>query len=182
MSDWDDDTAEWYAENYGEYDTNKLGINALALFPTSTIVDIGCGTGCALRHAAKQVTDGILIGIDPVPRMIEIAEERTDYIGISYKVGPAEDVPVDSGIADIVLAFDSFDHWQDKLQGLNEVKRILKENGQFVVIKDGGVPWGDKSRQAFIDILEKVGFALANEQVVIKDDISFTMWKYILLA
>lgn len=41
------------------------------------VIDIGCGTECALRHVSEQVTNGSLIGIDPVPRMIEIAREKT---------------------------------------------------------------------------------------------------------
>lgn len=31
MSNWDTKTAEWYAEKYGEYATNKLGVGALKL-------------------------------------------------------------------------------------------------------------------------------------------------------
>lgn len=182
MSNWDADTAQWYADNYGEYDTNRWGIEALSLPQTVTVVDIGCGTGCALRHAAKRVTSGKLIGVDPIPRMIEIAEESTNDGRISYKVGPAEQVPIDSGIADIVLAFDSFDHWQDQHKGLAEVKRLLKSDGLFVVTKDGGVPKGDKSRQTFLNMLVEAGFELANEQAITQDDISFTMWKCVLVA
>tara|TARA_R110002073_G_C9460599_1_gene578708 strand:+ start:146 stop:694 length:549 start_codon:yes stop_codon:yes gene_type:complete len=178
MSKWDAETAQWYADNYGEYETNKLGIHALTLPSTATVIDIGCGTGCALRHAAKQVTHGSLIGIDPVPRMVEIAQERTEAAHILYMVGSAENIPVETAIADIVLAFDSFDHWQDQKQGLEEVKRIVKPNGQLVVIKDGGVPDGDKSRQIFVDILEKSGFNLIKERAIKDDDISFTMWTY----
>ena len=177
MNKWNAETVEWYANNYGEYDTNKWGVEALTLSPKLTVVDIGCGTGCALRHVVKKVTNGKLIGIDPIPRMVQIAKERTDDSRISYKVGPAEQVPIDSGIADIVLAFDSFDHWQNQTQGLKEVKRILKPEGLFVVIKDGGVPKGDKYRQTFLDKLQKTGLALTNERSIEKDDISFVMWE-----
>jgi len=27
MTEWDSDTAEWYAENYGEYPTNRLAVD-----------------------------------------------------------------------------------------------------------------------------------------------------------
>jgi ubiquinone/menaquinone biosynthesis C-methylase UbiE len=176
MSNWDTAAAEWYAKNYGEYGTNRLGIEAVTLTPTVTVVDIGCGTGCALRHAAKVVTQGQLIGIDPVPRMVEIALESTDIDRILFKVGSAENVPVESTSADVVLAFDSFDHWQDHLQGLSEIKRILKPKGQLVVIKDGGVPNGDKSRLSFIEKLANSGFSIETEKVVKDEDISFTIW------
>ena len=58
MSKWDTETAEWYAEKYGEYATNKLGVESLKLNTDFVIVDIGCGTGSALRQASEQVTTG----------------------------------------------------------------------------------------------------------------------------
>ncbi len=77
MTEWNTETAEWYAEKFGEYPTNRLAVDTLDLQPDATILDIGCGTGSALRHAAEKVIHGSLIGIDPVPRMMEIAKEKT---------------------------------------------------------------------------------------------------------
>lgn len=78
MSEWNSETAEWYAEKFGDYATNRLAVNELVLKDRARIVDIGCGTGEALRHAAFKISDGTLIGIDPVRRMIEIAYEWTE--------------------------------------------------------------------------------------------------------
>ncbi len=181
MSEWDAETAEWYAQHYGEYPTNRLAVEALNLAATSTVVDIGCGTGSALRHAAAQVTNGALIGVDPVPRMIELAREQTVSDPASERIvfhqGKAEDIPVGDGVADIVFAFDSFDHWKDKAHGLAEVRRILRSDGCLVVVKDGGLPGARKARQAFTDTLERAGFAIAREREIAEDDVSFTMWE-----
>ncbi|MFT4704273.1 MAG: ubiquinone/menaquinone biosynthesis C-methylase UbiE [Bradymonadia bacterium] len=76
MTEWTDQTAEWYAAKYGEYPTNQLALDALEIAPNASVLDIGCGTASALRHASQTVTSGRLIGVDPVPRMIEIASER----------------------------------------------------------------------------------------------------------
>ena len=180
MSEWDSETAEWYADKYGEYATNRLGVEALTLPAAATIVDIGCGTGSALRHAANQVTQGRLIGIDLVPRMVEIAREQTANHPASERIifyeGSAENLPVKDNFADFVLAFDSFDHWQDPLQGLAEVRRILNANGRFVAVKDGGLPHGTQARQTFTEMLTKAGFIVRKEQAIEEDDISFMMW------
>ncbi len=77
MTEWDSETAEWYAAMYGEYATNRLAVDELDLPQNGVIVDVGCGTGSALRHAASIASKGCLIGVDPVPRMIEIARERS---------------------------------------------------------------------------------------------------------
>ena len=75
--EWNDETAEQYARKYGECATNRLPVEEIQLPSNAIIVDIGCGTGATLRRAADFVTKGVLIGIDPVPRMLEIARELT---------------------------------------------------------------------------------------------------------
>lgn len=67
MSTWTAETAEWYAANYGEYPTNRRTIDSLEIADDAVVVDVGCGTAAALRHAATKVTRGRLIGVDPVP-------------------------------------------------------------------------------------------------------------------
>lgn len=180
MSTWDSETAEWYTKKYGEYATNKLGVEALKLDADSTVIDIGCGTGCALRHAAKRVVNGTLIGIDPVPRMVEIAREQTaSHLAaerIAFHEGAAERLPIEDASADIVFAFDSFDHWQDQQQGLKEVRRVLNSCGRFVVVKDGGLPNGTEARRTFVGILIKSGFRVIEEQAIEENGVSFMMW------
>jgi ubiquinone/menaquinone biosynthesis C-methylase UbiE len=180
MSEWNAETAEWYAANYGEYATNRLAINALKFEPDAVIVDVGCGTGAALRHAAHRVPRGTLIGIEIIPRMIEIAHERTashQYQSrIEFREGSAEKLPVDDAAADLVLAFDSFDHWQDKSRGLSEIRRVLRPAGQIAVVKDGGLPGGKKARQGFLDELKRSGFDVISEQHLDGEDVSFTLW------
>ncbi len=180
MSDWDAATAEWYAAKYGEYPTNRLAVDALDFATDATVVDVGCGTGAALRHVAKYVTSGALLGIDPVPRMIELAREKTSAHPasgpITFFEGSAEAIPLEDARADVVFAFDSFDHWSDKQAGLAEVRRILRPHGRFVVVKDGGLPHGKKVRQVFIDALQEAGFQVVHEQQLAEGKVTATLW------
>ena len=177
MSEWNAETAEWYAQKYGDYPTNQLGIDALSFSENSTIVDIGCGTGAALRHAASKLKGGIFIGVDPVPRMIEIANEWTaDHAAknrIEFRVGAAEELPIDTNFADTVLAFDSIDHWQDVDQGLKEVSRILHSDGKFVIIKDTNVPGAEQALDTLITRLESAGYVIRDKRQIKADDVSF---------
>jgi ubiquinone/menaquinone biosynthesis C-methylase UbiE len=180
MGEWDSATAEWYANNYGECATNRLAVEALELEPDAVVVDVGCGTGCALRHVSSKVTRGVLIGVDPVPRMLEIARERAAQHPaggrIEFREGAAESLPVQDDCADVVLAFDSFDHWSDRSRGLSEILRVLRTDGQLVVVKDCAVPGGAKARAVLADALAKAGFVVADEQSTTADNVSFTMW------
>ena len=181
MNEWDAETAEWYAANYGEYATNRLAVEALELKPDSLVVDVGCGTGSALRRAASTITQGSLIGVDPVLRMIEIARERTAghpaEPRIEFRLGAAEDLPVDDAAADVVLAFDSFDHWEDRARGLSEIRRILRPAGRLVVVKDASVPGAQGAHRTLVNALSRAGFVVSREEQIEGDDVRFTLWE-----
>lgn len=180
MSNWTSEAAEWYAEKYGEYATNRLGIDQIDISEFCTIVDVGCGTGSALRHASAKAVNGRLIGIDPIPRMVEIAQEHTKgHLAegrIEYFKGPAEDLPVEDNLADYVLAFDSFHHWVDQRKGLSEVKRVMKTGGRFVVIKDGGLPEKSEAEHSFLTLISESGFEVIEEMNVKEGDVVFKLW------
>ncbi len=181
MSEWTTETADWYAANYGEYPTNQRVIELLEIAEDAVVVDVGCGTGSALRHASEKVTRGRLIGVDPVPRMVEIARER--LLGhpaaarIELLEAPAHVLPLAEGSADLVLALDSYDHWgAEQAAGLREVRRILRPEGRFVVVKDGGLPGGEAAVAAFIAALGEAGFAVVEQRDVAEEELSFTCW------
>lgn len=180
MSEWNAEAAEWYAENYGEYATNRLGVDALELDSVSTVVDVGCGTGAALRHLASKNKEATLIGIEPVERMIQIAKERLrddpNQPQIEFRQGTAESLPVDTSTVDLVLAFDSFDHWNEQEIGLAEVRRVLRSRGKFVVVKDGGIPDRVESRTLLLKQLSKAEFTIEREEDFELEGVEFTLW------
>lgn len=178
--DWNNETAERYARKYGDCATNRIPVEQIQLPSQANIVDIGCGTGATLRRAADFITDGALIGIDPVPRMIEIARGQTaaHQAGnrIEFRLGSAENLPVADDFADFVFAFDSFDFWGDKERGLAEVRRILRPDGRFVVVKDFDMPDAEDSGLAFIELLGRSDLSLLSERFIEAEGVSFTIW------
>ncbi|MGB1274400.1 MAG: class I SAM-dependent methyltransferase [Nannocystaceae bacterium] len=181
MSEWTPEVARSYAESYGEYPTNRLAVAELKLDAHATVVDIGCGTGCALRHAAAQVTAGQLIGIDPIEEMLGYAQTRLEGHPAAGRIrfckGPAHALPLADAIADVVFAFDSFDHWGEgnHLAGLGEVRRVLRPGGQFVVVKDGGIPQhGSAGRLE--TCLERAGFEVVDAREISASEVTFALW------
>jgi ubiquinone/menaquinone biosynthesis C-methylase UbiE len=180
MTDWNDETAEWYAARFGEYATNRLAVDAIDVARDAVVVDVGCGTGSALRRIAPRVPEGRLVGVDATPRMIAIARERAsdDPEGrrIEFVVAPAERCPLEDEVADVVLAFDSIDHWMDRAAGLSEVGRMLRSGGRLVVVKDGAVPGSAAATRDLLADLERAGFAVLDERVLAEGDVTCTMW------
>lgn len=180
MDAWNEETAEWYAAAYGEYATNRLAVDAIDVARDAVVVDVGCGTGSALRHIAPRVPEGRLIGVDPTPRMVAIANERAEADPnagrIEFILAPAERCPLEDGLADVVLAFDSIDHWRDRIAGLAEVRRILRPGGRLVVVKDGAVPGAPGAERELLVDLDRAGFTVQEERGLVEDDVACTMW------
>lgn len=180
MAPWDDETAQHYADAYGEYPTNRLGAEALDLEDSITVVDVGCGTGSALRHAATRFKGGALIGVDPVPRMVEIARARAadhrERARLEFRTGPAEALPVEDATADVVFAFDSMDHWVDRARGLAEIRRILRPQGRLVIVKDQGIPQASDGKKVLLEALAAAGFRVDQRTDPAHDAVSCTIW------
>lgn len=180
MSEWDATTAEWYAEKYGEYATNRLAIDALADLDPTNVLDIGCGTGAALRHASRRWPSARFVGVDPVSRMVEIARERLEKhpgeSAIELRVGSAENLPAGDDAFDLILAFDSFDHWRDTRAGAREAARVLAPGGRLVVVRDQGVP--GHSDDVVKRFRTEAGLELVASQRIDADGVSFAMWVF----
>jgi len=134
---WNDEDAEWYAENYGEHFSTTLAVKLANIKSSDIVLDIGCGSGNSCRIAAGLITFGQVIGIDPTPRMIKIAKNLTFGYSKQNKIkffnASAEDIPLMNESVDVILAINSFYHWYDFKRGLVEIKRVLKPGGKFFI-------------------------------------------------
>jgi len=134
---WDDEAAEWYVKNYGDHPANRVTVQLAGLRSNDIVVDIGCGSGEAVREAATRVREGKVIGLDPTPAMIRSARElSTSHDGldhIQFLQGSVENIPILGVFATVVMAINSMHHWEDPPKGFSEIFRILKPGGRFIV-------------------------------------------------
>jgi len=95
-------------------------------------VDLGCGNGRTFDFINKHRKIKYL-GIDNNKKLIEHAREQFNE---KFIEGDILNIPIESEIADIVLAGASFHHIPSKelrLKALSEIHRILKKNGIFII-------------------------------------------------
>jgi SAM-dependent methyltransferase len=90
------------------------------------VLDIGCGTG---RVAAALAERGARVwGVEPEPRMAELARKRLSTV----KIAPAEKLPFKDGWFDrAVLALVV--HLVDRPRAFAEARRVLARDGRLVV-------------------------------------------------
>jgi ubiquinone/menaquinone biosynthesis C-methylase UbiE len=96
----------------------------------------------------KKRKDLILDGIDIDPRMIAIAQERSQGTDISFHVSSADKLPFPDQSTDIALSSMVFHHLPHtiKQEVFRETKRILKSQGEFLL---SDFSKNDKVRSSF---------------------------------
>ncbi len=137
---WCDEAALYYIREYGEHPINRLTAEQSQLENNDHVLDIGCGSGSALRAAGEIVTVGELIGIDPSPVMVRAAQEESlchpAFSRMRFLLGGAEAIPLPCDLVTVAWAINSLHHWQDIPLGLSEVQRVLKFDGRFIVVEE----------------------------------------------
>jgi ubiquinone/menaquinone biosynthesis C-methylase UbiE len=142
-------------------------------------VDLGSGRGTdVLRLSEKVGENGFVYGIDISDGMIAKAVSTAGRLGISnveFRQSPLEKLNLDNGIADLVISNCTINHAADKQVVWDEIFRILKNEGRFVVsdiYSIGQIPeeyrndpvaisecWaGSVTREEYLDQLRKAGF------------------------
>ena len=179
-SAWNDKLTEDYVEQWGELLLHKKIPEFCNLLPSEIVLDIGCGSGAAVRAIASRLSTGHVTGIDPTAKMLEIASKLTvkdsHYQRVTFLLAGAEKIPFESESCDLVLAVNTLHHWVNVNDGLNEVLRILKPSGRFVSVDElwqESIEYGQeqaddnekfsckhelKTRNGIVKLLNKNGF------------------------
>jgi SAM-dependent methyltransferase len=97
------------------------------------VVDLGSGAGFDSFLAAFAVgADGGVIGVDMTDAMLDrarTAAAAVDVDHVEFRFGFLEEVPVDSGWADVVISNGVFNLCPDKEVAFREAFRVLRPGG-----------------------------------------------------
>ncbi|NP_001139099.1 uncharacterized protein LOC100005086 [Danio rerio] len=94
-------------------------------------VDVGCGSGQGTELLAPYFLT--VVGTDISPAQLKIASDKDHPANICYRESPAEDLPFEDSIADLVSSMSAA-HWFDHPRFLQEVDRILKPGGCLALL------------------------------------------------
>lgn len=105
------------------------------------ILEIGSGTGNLSITAKRSHPAAEVIGCDPDPRMLAVAQRKTARIpGIRFERGYAERLPYNDGEFDRVLSSMMLHHIGDdaKPAAAAEIFRVLRPGGGLHLVDIGG--------------------------------------------
>ncbi len=128
------------------------------------ILDVATGTCDVALEMAKKLNNPNIIGLDISAKMLEVGQKKIDKAGfrdiISLTQGESENLPFDDNTFDAITVAFGVRNFGDLKQGLAEIKRVLKDNGQLVVLefsKPTSFPFKQGFNFYFKNILPRIG-------------------------
>jgi len=105
--------------------------------PNEICVDLGSGRGSDVMRLAEVVgNDGFVYGIDISDGMLEKSTNTANSLGITnvgFIKSKLENIDLKNETADLVISNCTINHASDKQLVWNEIYRILKLGGRFVI-------------------------------------------------
>ena len=181
-----------FAQGYSPAEQNAIPAEAVEISlgcgnPTAlaglrqgeVVLDIGSGGGVDAFLAAKKIGDrGRVIGVDMTPAMIERASRAAragGYDQVEFRLGEAENLPVEDASVDVVLSNCVINLTRDKGKVFAEAYRVLKPGGRLEVsdvVGSGSLPahlseraeeWsgcvsGALPESEYMDLIRQAGF------------------------
>jgi SAM-dependent methyltransferase len=108
--------------------------HALARMPVEageTVLDLGTGSGYALRALRETADIGRGYGLDASPGMLRNARSYTDDPAVAFLQGDFGSLPLAERSVDHVWSMEAFYYAQEPVETLREVRRVLRPGGTF---------------------------------------------------
>jgi ubiquinone/menaquinone biosynthesis C-methylase UbiE len=142
-------------------------IEAGAVQPGESVLDVACGTGVVARLAASHVGNtGRVVGLDFTAAMLDVARSLPPVPGapIEWCEASASAMPLPASSFDVVLCQQGVQQFSDRPAALREMHRVLHPGGRLAV-----AVWAPIERSpafaALADALERhVGPEAANNR------------------
>ena len=110
---------------------------ATSMTPRGQAADLGCGPGYLVLDLIKQAPELHVTGIDLSDEMLAEAEEYGRRHGVgdhaSFRKGDVQQIPFPDDSLDLVVSTLSLHHWTDPIAVLDEVSRVLRSGGSFLI-------------------------------------------------
>ena len=147
---------------WGHKPLTNWAIAFMDIQPTDHVLDIGCGSGMAVKLISRIAIKGFVAGLDYSEEMVQQALRRNVIAvragRVTIEHGSVSSLPYDDASFDKVCTIEAFYFWPDPIGNLKEVRRVLKPGGRIIIAMEGSkeVPNWQKSAA----LAARMGFPL----------------------
>ncbi|CAN5539527.1 hypothetical protein BH09MYX1_BH09MYX1_07870 [soil metagenome] len=125
-----------------------MGLRMLGEKRWDDALEVGYGAGAVLLALAPNVRTlhGVDLDADPVPVTATLAQRG---VTADLRKGSVYDLPYQNGTFDLVVCFSVFEHLHEYARGLEEVARVLRPGGTFLL----GMPAVNRTMSKLFDMI-----------------------------
>jgi len=124
------------------------------------VLEVGCGRGGGAEYIARYLKPLRMVGLDLSPSGIAFCRQLYDLEGLSFEVGDAQSLPYPDASFDVLINVESSHCYGDVGAFFNQVYRVLREGGSFLLADFRRVA----DTPAFKDALDASGLTTVREE------------------
>jgi ubiquinone/menaquinone biosynthesis C-methylase UbiE len=132
-----DRLADIYDKRWQTYISNTLSflVRWVKVIPSDRILDVACGTGELERLLTDQYPQQNITGIDVSSKMLAVAQEKCVALpNVSFHQSSVLSLPGKDGQFEVVICANAFHYFDQPVEALTEMKRVLHPNGRVVIL------------------------------------------------
>lgn len=99
-----------------------------------SVLDVATGTGDS-AIALKKSGATRIVGVDISAQMLKVAKAKPNAAGIEFVKADGEQLPFEDCCFDVVTIAFGIRNFEQRRQGLQEMRRVLKQNGTLIVLE-----------------------------------------------
>jgi 2-polyprenyl-3-methyl-5-hydroxy-6-metoxy-1,4-benzoquinol methylase len=113
----------------GEFSENKI------------VLDVACGEGYGTKLISKSAK--LIWGLDIDEESIINAKNKYQASNLNYEFGDIDNMPFDDKKFDLVICFETIEHVKNYHNTLNEIKRVIKDDGILIMSTPNKLVYSD---------------------------------------
>ncbi len=134
MKDYFDQvSSHWDALRKGFYgdEVRQAVLEAVQLRREDVVLDVGTGTGFLAEGAARVARK--VVALDFSDSMMDEAKAKSLGANVEFKLGSAEEIPLDYNSVDVVMGNMILHHCPNPSVAIREMVRVLKPQGRIAL-------------------------------------------------
>ncbi|MBU0941597.1 MAG: class I SAM-dependent methyltransferase [Bacteroidetes bacterium] len=145
--------------NFSDVTVEHLHRYAIAndFIKNKVVLDIASGEGYGSYILSKNASK--VIGVDIDAEAVFDAQNKYNNANLSFTVGSADKIPVDSNTIDVVVSFETIEHHDKHEEMILEIKRVLKSDGILIMSSPDKEFYTDKTGQNNIFHIKELYFS-----------------------
>ncbi len=126
--------------NECHYSLWEWGLGHITVADNASILDVGCGGGGAIKLLHTRNNDCKICGVDFSDDMVSLSREINKELVkaniVEIITGNVTNIPYPGNTFDLVTAFETDYFWPDMPEALEEILRVLKPGGIFLIVDE----------------------------------------------